>query len=119
MRDGELDGIDTLEIFRIHLVLAARPAVGFLTQTFLQCFHHGIKRSDMRQGLLAAKLFQPLTRGFVAQCIKDKAGIGLEVIHDPFKVLNGPHHRPEVALHIGITKLSQRRLGQHFQRFAG
>ena len=71
------------------------------------------------QALLRAGLFQPGAGFGIHQCEQDKPGIGFEFGQDPFKVLPAAHHRPEMAHHVRVLELRKRRLGEHFERFAG
>jgi hypothetical protein len=73
----------------------------------------------MRQAERAAALLESPAGLVVDQRVEHQAGIGGEVLDDPVEMMQRADHRPEMADHLGIVELRERRLGDHLERLAG
>ena len=73
----------------------------------------------MRQAERAAALLEPAAGLVVDQGVEHQPRIGGEILDDPVEMLQRADHRPEVADHLGIVELRERRLGDHLERLAG
>ncbi len=100
-------------------MLLARPAMRFLSQRLFERGGHPVEDGHGGKAMRPAHILKPRPRIGIHQCEQHQARIGLELGHDPVKMLAAPDHGPEMAHHIGIVELGKRRFRQHFQRFAG
>lgn len=100
-------------------MLSARATMCLLAQRFLECLGYSIENGHRRQAVSRADFLQSRPCLLVHECVKNEARIGIEFRDNTVEVLSAPDHGPEMAHHIGIIELRQRRLRQHFQRFAG
>ena len=119
MRDGELDGLDAIEIGLVHRVLAAGPTMCFLAERLFQRFGHPVEDRHCGKTQLAASFFQARAGFRIDQREQHEARIALEFGQNPFEVLAAANHRPEMAHDVGILELRERRLGEHLERFTG
>ena len=120
MGNGELNGLDTREIGRVHDMLPARARFGLLAQHVRHGITHRIERSNRRQAQKPASRFQCASCIAIHQSEQHKSGIGGHIGQYSVQMAFRTHHGPKMLDHIFCAvKLRQCSFGDVFQGFAG
>ena len=119
--DGEMHGIDAVEIFRIHFMLAAGQVDRLLAEIFAESHDDRIKHRHHRQFGLGTALDQDLTQFLVDDGKQHQTAHRGDGFHHAFHLQRLAHPGPGMGLDLflGLLKLHQRRLGDRFQGLAG
>jgi hypothetical protein len=118
VRDGELDRLDAREIGGVERVLAAGARLCFLPEHPRQRVGDRVERGDGRQVECPRAALEADAQLAVDESEEDHAGARLHLGHDAVEMRFRSHHRPEMAHHLDIVELRDRRLGDIFECLA-
>ena len=105
MRQGVIDRLDPAEIFLVHLVKRAGPAVRLLAQITGHHGHRIIKHVAVRHLQTTTAFFELATDVLVKHRIKNNSGIAFDIGQDTRQLRVGSDQRPDMFMGTHIGKL--------------
>ena len=119
MPDGELDRLDAREIGRVQRMLPPGPRLHLLPEHARQRVVDRIERCYRWQADRTAARFERAADLRIDQGEDHQPRILRDLAEDTLEMSVSAYHRPEMAQHLDIIELRQRRLGDILQRLTG
>ena len=112
-----MHGLDTVEIFRVHDMLAAGPAPHLGVEIIAHGVEDGIEDMNVRHHQAAAAVFQMPAQIFMNQGIKHHPGLLVNDAEQLIDLFRGAHHAPHMLLRLDAVELRQAGARDHGHGF--